>query len=886
MKYKTVNQIRDLFLDFFVDKGHTVLPSFPLVPQGDNSLLLINSGMAPMKAFFTGQEAPPSKRVVTCQKCIRTIDIDDVGKDARHGSFFEMLGNFSFGDYFKKEAIPWAWEFLTEKMEIPIEKLLVSVYEEDDEAYDIWLNTIKVPAEKIYRLGKKDNFWEHGVGPCGPCTEIHFDRGEKYGCSDENCKVGCDCDRFMEIWNLVFTQFEKNEDGSFSLLTSTNIDTGMGLERLAIVLQEADSIFEIDNIKSVRDKVLLGVKNKTSEALISANIIADHIRSVVFMASDGVLPSNEGRGYVLRRLLRRAIRHGKSIGLNEFAAEIANVSIEAYCHAYPGLKEKEKHIVQVINTEESRFLETLDTGMNLLQKQIDELQKNNEVKLSGANAFKLYDTFGFPPDLTREILEEKSLKFDEEGFKKEMENQKQRARAARGVSTYMGADETVYHKLPPGLPTEFIGYDFDLSMSSEILAIIADGEIKDEAHSSQQVAIVLSKTPFYAASGGQKGDIGLISVGTLEEETIIEITDCINVAGNNTVHIGEVKKGQIKKGLIVKACINSSNRAKIKTNHSATHILQSMLRSVLGDHVEQAGSDVSAERLRFDFTHTSGMTPSEREEVENRVNDIIWQGIKVEEETLALEEARKRGAMALFGEKYGETVRMVSIAEKSIELCGGTHVKNTKEIGMFRIISESGIASGVRRIEAVTGQTALQLYKEESRILNQISLSLKAKPESLSEKVRALLDENKNLKKEAAKMSATVTSEKQGEIIADLINSAEDIKGFYLIVKKLENYDTHALRTFSDKLKLEVKSGVVLLCGVNNETNTAQFLAFATEDAVKQGIHAGNIVKSAASLCGGGGGGRPNHAQAGGKNINKVDEALKTALNEMKGLLE
>jgi alanyl-tRNA synthetase len=871
MKYQTVNQIRDKFLDFFVRKQHHILPSFSLVPQGDKSLLLINSGMAPMKAFFTGQEKPPSPRVATCQKCIRTIDIDEVGKDARHASFFEMLGNFSFGDYFKKEVIPWAWEFMTVDMEIPIEKLSVSVYEKDDEAYEIWRDSVGLPEEKIFRLGKADNYWEHGVGPCGPCSEIYFDRGDEHGCGSADCQVGCDCDRFMEIWNLVFTQFEKQEDGSYAPLATTNIDTGMGLERLAIVLQNAKSIFDIDNIKSVRDKVL--AKTNSAEALISANIIADHVRSVAFMAADGVLPSNEGRGYVFRRLLRRAVRHGKSIGLTNFVCDIANIAIEAYSHAYPNLAEKSSHIIKVLGNEESRFLETLDTGMNLLQKHIDTLKAENKTTLNGTDGFKLYDTFGFPPDLTREILEDNGLCWDETGFDDEMKAQKTRAREARGVNTYMGADETVYHKLPPSLPTEFCGYEHD-SCEAEVLAIIETAE--------QEAAIVLNRSPFYAASGGQKGDKGILKNSACE----IEITDCITAAGNNVVHIGTVKYGEIKTGDVVNASIDKTLRRQSERNHTAVHLLQNALREVLGEHVEQAGSSVDPQRLRFDFTHMSPLSASERKKAETIVCEYIARDLPVETEETTPDEARNKGALALFGEKYGETVRLVNIANECLELCGGTHVKNTGAIGLFRILSESGIASGVRRIEAETGAAALTRFQNESRALAEAAEVLKINPMQLPEKVKELHAENRRLVKEASKIQAAATGEQQGKTIEDILKKAEEYKGFMLITAKLENYETEALRNLCDKLKGEMKSGCMLLCGVNPETNAAQFLASATDDAVKQGINAGQIVKNAAALCGGGGGGKPNHAQAGGKNAARADEALTQALAGMKEMLD
>jgi len=923
MKYLKVDEIRDKFLDFFVARGHHLLPSFPLVPQGDKSLLLINSGMAPMKAFFTGQETPPSPRVATCQKCIRTIDIDDVGKDARHGSFFEMLGNFSFGDYFKKEVIPWAWEFLTVEMGIDAEKLSISVYEEDEEAYGIWHNDVGIPDERIHKLGKDENFWEHGVGPCGPCSEIHFDRGEAAGCGRPECAVGCDCDRFMEVWNLVFTQFEKQESGGYVPLASTNIDTGMGLERLAIVLQNAASIFEIDNIKSVRDKVLdmsriatgneikndfefandgATVESTTDNAAnqtrsysplaVSANIIADHVRSVAFMAADGVLPSNEGRGYVFRRLLRRAVRHGKALGLTRFVCDVAATAIVAYSHAYPLLEEKRGHILKVLENEETRFLEKLDTGINLLQKHIDALKASGEKILAGEDVFKLYDTFGFPHDLTREILEDNGLGWDEEGFNAAMQKQRTQAREARGTSTYMGADETVYHKLPPGLPTEFVGYTQD-NCEAEVLAIIADGEIVQEATEGQEVAIVLNRTPFYATSGGQAGDKGFI--GNLPNSTIdcVVITDCITVAGNNRVHIGKVQSGKLCAGQKVEAAIAFATRRDTERNHTATHLLQKALRAVLGDHIEQSGSSVDWGRLRFDFTHMQALTADEREKVEKRVNNYILNELPVTIEETTPEEARRKGAIALFGEKYGDTVRMVNIGgEKaeafggaSVELCGGTHVKNTGDIKVFRILSEAGIASGVRRIEAATGQMVLGMYQQEASVLAKAAEILKVHPNVVHEKVKALSDENRELRKELAKIQAATAGEQQGQAVADILKNAQTHGAFSLITAKLENYDIDALRTLCDKLKAEIKSGCMLLCGVNGETGAAMFLASATDDAVKAGINCGQIVKAAATVCGGGGGGKPNHAQAGGKDAAKAGAALEQALAQMKEML-
>ena len=903
MQFLTVDQIRDKFLDFFVGKGHFLLPSFPLVPQGDKSSLFIMAGMAPMKPYFTGQEKPPSARVATCQKCIRTVDIDSVGKNARHASFFEMLGNFSFGDYFKAEVIPWAWEFLTKELQIPAEKLWISVYggdesgnNADDEAYTIWRDVVGIPAEKIVCLGKEDNFWELGVGPCGPCSEIHYDRGNDPSCDNPNCAVGCDCDRFMEVWNLVFIEFEKDEDGNYTLLAQKGIDTGMGLERISTVIQGAATIGEIDNFKKLCDKVmaLAGINNPTKEQRLSINIIADHIRSVVFLTSDGVLPSNEGRGYILRRLLRRAVVHGRKLGLTGFVNQIAQTSIDAYSHAYPNLQEKAGLILQVMGNEESQFLKTLDTGMSLLLKRIENTIESSGVKspgiaadsgtrmwaiFSGVDAFLLYDTYGFPPDLTREIVEEKNLIWDQDVFDTEMQAQKERARAARGTSTYMGSDETVYHKLPPNLPTEFCGYDHT-ACTTEIIALIADNEVTQEAKEGQDVSVVLSCTPFYATGGGQKGDSGKITL----DGAHIEISDCITVTGNNTVHLGKVIEGTVKVGDSVTAAIDENRRRNIMCNHSATHILQKTLREVLGDHVEQAGSEVSADRLRFDFTHFSALTAEEKDKIETLVNQQIWANHPVEIIITTPDDARQQGATALFGEKYGDTVRMVKMGGFSVELCGGTHVATTQQIGMFKLLSENGIASGVRRIEAITGYTALQHFRETAATLADVADICKVKPVELSGKVENLLVENKELKKELAKAQAAESGKEQGQVVENLLKNAVNINGFTLITAKLENYDIEALRTLCDKLKAEMKSGCLLLCGVNAD-GAAQFLASATDDAVKAGVHAGNIVKEAAALCGGGGGGRPNHAQAGGKDASKADEALASALAKMKEVL-
>jgi alanyl-tRNA synthetase len=891
MNYLTVDQIREKFLDFFIAKGHMVLPSFSLVPDGDKSLLLINSGMAPMKPYFTGQQAPPAPRVTTCQKCIRTGDIDEVGKDARHGSFFEMLGNFSFGNYFKEEVIPWAWEFVTNVMQMPVDKLYVSVYEEDDEAYHIWCDKVGLPPARIVRLGKDDNFWEVGVGPCGPCSEIHFDRGAEAGCGKADCAVGCDCDRFMEVWNLVFIQLSKDENGVYSPLPTVGIDTGMGLDRMAMVLQNAPTIFEIDNAKAIRDKVLRMAEIKSGETdaqRVAVNIIADHIRSAVFMASDGVRPGSDGRDYVLRRLLRRAVRYGREIGLKKFVAETAQTVIEAYSKGYPNLTEKSAHILQILNAEEARFLETLETGLSLLQKMIDALTKASQTRLNGADAFKLYDTYGFPPDITREILADAGLTLDQEGFDAEMQAQKERARAARGASTYMGADETVYHKLPPNLPTEFVGYNPDecTACTGEILAMVVDSAVVGEAAEGQEAAVVLSRTPFYAASGGQVGDIGRIKSAAGCE---ILISDCIKVAGENIVHLGRVITGTARVNETVTAEIDETNRLAISRNHTATHMLHRSLKGLLGDHVEQAGSEVTADRLRFDFNHHEPLTAKQRNALEDLINALILSRHSVTTTVTTPDEARKRGAVALFGEKYGETVRMVAINDQSedysVELCGGTHVGNTVEIGAFKLISESGIAAGVRRIEAATGKRAIALYREAADTLGDLTLLLKTTQAELPARITALLAENKELKKEAARKQAEAAKGQIEEIAQNLLSNAEVFNGLTLITAKLPGCDIELLRQLSDRLKAGITSGCLLLVATNSDTGAVQFLASATDDAVKKGIHAGNMVKAAAVFCGGNGGGKPNHAQAGGKDASKTDEALAQGLAQMKELL-
>lgn len=866
-----LNEIREKFLSFFESKEHLRLESFSLVPNNDKSLLLINSGMAPLKPYFTGQQVPPKKRVTTCQKCIRTGDIENVGKTARHGTFFEMLGNFSFGDYFKEEVIPWAWEFFTEVMEIPEEKLYVSVYKDDDEAYEIWNKKVGIPHEKIFRMGKEDNFWEHGVGPCGPCSEIYYDKGEKYGCGSPDCTVGCDCDRYTEIWNLVFTQFCKEDDGSYSNLAHPNIDTGMGLERLAAVMQDVDSIFDVDTVKAIRDEVckIAGVEyNKEHKTDVSIRVITDHIRSVTFMTADGVLPSNEGRGYVLRRLLRRAARHGKILGISQkFLSDLSNVVIEHSKGAYPQLEEKRDYIYKILTVEEERFYNTLDQGMEILRQEIEKIKKENKNILMGEQSFKMYDTYGFPVDLMKEILAEYGISLDEAAFTEEMEKQRTRARDARGENTYMGADETIFHQLDPAMSTVFTGYDNNIEKDSKILALISNDSIVESAGEGAEVSIVLDKTPFYAEMGGQVGDCGIIKT----DNAIVEINDCIKFGGNKFIHNGLVKSGEIETGKICEAAIDTERRLSIARNHTTTHILQKVLREVLGNHVEQAGSYVSDSRLRFDFTHFEAISREDLAKIERMVNEHILASHDVVVKEMSIEDAKKEGAMALFGEKYGEIVRVVNIGGYSVEFCGGTHLKNSSQAGSFKLMSENGIAAGVRRIEAVTGFGVLQFYEEREFLFNTIRDEFKITPQNILNKIRSIVEENKKLTNELESLKSKIGN----GLIDDIINSKIDIKGINVVCKMLEELEMNDLRNMGDKIKEKIKSGVIILASSNK--GKVNIVVMATDDAVKKGINSGKIVKAAATVCGGGGGGKPNMAQAGGKDAGKINEALEEA---------
>ena len=876
MKPMGVNEIREKFLSFFEGKGHLRLPSASLVPHNDNSLLLINSGMAPLKPYFTGQVIPPRRRVTTCQKCIRTGDIENVGKTARHGTFFEMLGNFSFGDYFKKDVIPWAWEFITKVLEIPEDRLYITVYKDDEEAAQIWHDVIGVPKERIFYMGKEDNFWEHGTGPCGPCSEIYYDRGPEYGCGKPGCTVGCDCDRYMEFWNLVFTQFNAEEDGTYSDLAQKNIDTGMGLERMATIMQNVDSIFDVDTLKALRDEVcrVAGVEYmKDHKTDVSVRVITDHIRSVTFMTADGVLPSNEGRGYVLRRLLRRAARHGKLLGIDkEFLADLCEVVIAHSGDAYPELVEKKEYIRKVISVEENSFYKTIDNGMEILKDYMDEMQSKGIKVLDGEKTFRLYDTYGFPIDLTKEILEEAGMELDEDAFQSEMKAQKERARNARAKSTYMGAAETVYNQLDTSLKTEFVGYSENSVDDATITALVANGEIADKATVDSEVAIFLDKTPFYAEMGGQVGDTGIIKtdMGT------VEVSDCIRVVGGKSAHIGVVVDGEIKVGDKAEAAIDAKNRIAISRNHSATHLLQKALREVLGTHVEQAGSYVSADRLRFDFTHFQAMTAEEIKKVEDIVNEKILEGIDVTTTETSMEEARKMGAMALFGEKYGDVVRVVNMGGYSVELCGGVHLKNTAQAGSFKIVSEGGVAAGVRRIEALTGEGALKFYQSQGDELKQICAITKTTSENMVKHIEDLLKQQKEMAKEIEALKAKMA----GSAAEDIIKNAENVNGVNVVCAVIEDTDTNGLKTMGDELKNKLGSAVVVLASVKE--GKIGLVAMATDDAVKKGAHSGNIIKAAAAVCGGGGGGKPNMAQAGGKDASKLAEAVEKAKEVIK----
>ncbi|MCW0882799.1 alanine--tRNA ligase [Clostridioides difficile] len=875
MEKMGLNEIRSKFLEFFESKGHYVANSYSLVPNNDKSLLLINSGMAPLKNYFSGVEVPPSVRMCTSQKCIRTGDIENVGITARHATFFEMMGNFSFGDYFKRESIKWGWEFVTEWLNIPEDKIWVTVYEEDDDSYDIWAKEMNFPEERMVRLGKDDNFWEIGTGPCGPCSEIYFDRGEEYGCDNPDCKPGCDCDRYLEFWNHVFTQFDRDEEGNYSLLENKNIDTGMGLERMGCIMQGVDTIFEVDTIKSILEAVekLTGVKyGENPKNDISIRIITDHIRAVTFLVSDGVLPSNEGRGYVLRRLLRRAARHGKLLGVKElFLQKLIDEVIKVNDKAYPVLVEKESYIKKVVGIEEEKFNETIDQGTEILNSYIEVLKNEGKTILSGQEAFKLYDTYGFPIDLTKEILEEEHLSVDEEAFNEEMEKQKERARNARGNMDGESWKEDPLSKLESTVDSTFNGYS-EIYGEGTIEAIVKDDELVQSAEEGDKVSIVLDNTTFYPEGGGQVGDCGLIT----NENLVLEVLNTKKGANNSIKHIGIIKSGRISNGDKVKTLVDRETRMSAARNHSATHLLHKALREVLGEHVNQAGSLVTPERLRFDITHFEAISNEELKVIEEKVNNVILSSLDIKCDIMNIKEAKEKGATALFGEKYGDEVRVVSMGDYSTELCGGTHLTNTSQVGMFKILSEGGVAAGVRRIEAITGKAVYEYLKERDGIISEVCVNLKSKEDNLIQRISSLLEENKNLSKELHDMKAKMSLQS----VDSIFDSKVEVNGVNLITNKFEGMDMDTLRETADNLRDKLGSGVVVLANVVDDK--VNFVVTATKDVLDKGIHSGNIVREVAKIAGGKGGGRPNMAQAGASDVSKVDQALSYASEVIK----
>ena len=874
-----VNEIRSAFLEFFREKGHYVQESFPLVPINDKSLLLINAGMAPLKNYFIGTETPPSKRMVSCQKCIRTGDIENVGITARHATFFEMLGNFSFGDYFKNEATQWAWEFVTEYLKLDKDLLWVTVYEEDDEALEIWAQNVKVPRERIVKLGKADNFWEigTGTGPCGPCSEIYIDRGEKYGCGSDACKPGCDCDRFLEFWNLVFTQFDKDEEGNYNRLKNPNIDTGMGLERIACIMQGVDSIFDIDTMKNIRDQVCTISKkeyNASNQTDISIRIITDHVRAVTFMLCDGVLPSNEGRGYILRRLLRRAARHGKLLGINgEFLCELCDVVIAEFGDAYPQLVEKKEYIKKIILIEEQKFIETIDQGLSILENLINELDNKNSDTLSGEDAFKLYDTFGFPIEMTEEILQENAKKVDREEFERLMDEQREKARTAR-----LSQDNEGWKKdsleIPADISTEFIGYEYT-EADVRVLYVSNETDGSEVLNPGEKGIVIFDRTPFYAEGGGQVGDKGTV----YSESVNAAVIDTQKASGQIIIHKVSVNSGKLQTGDNVRAQIESGKRKSIQANHSATHLLHRALKMVLGEHVAQAGSYVNDSRLRFDFTHFEALTDKELEEVTEIVNNAIISSYPVKKEYMSIEDAKKAGATAQFDEKYGNEVRVVSMGDFSMELCGGTHVNNTSEIMGFKILSENGVASGTRRIEAVTGKGVMDYLKEKELKLNSITDILKCKEIAVISRLEQLVEENRSCKKEIEKLKKEIALSQ----ISDLINVAEDVKGIKLIRKSFEGMTSEDLRNTAELLIDRNDSLVVLFAGESD--GKINYVCAAGKTAQSRGAHAGKIVKEVAAIAGGGGGGKPGFAQAGGKDLDKLQDSIDAVLDIAGGFI-
>jgi len=874
-----LNQIRRKYLEFFESKQHLLLDSYSLVPKNDKSLLLINAGMAPLKPYFTGLMVPPSKRVTTCQKCIRTGDIDNVGKTSRHGTFFEMLGNFSFGDYFKKEAITWAYEFFTKEINMPEESLFVTIYLDDDEAYDIWVNQVGFNKDRIFRLGKEDNFWEHGSGPCGPCSEIHFAKEKITINSAEEFQKAADEDKIIEVWNLVFTQFDKDDDGNYNKLKFPNIDTGMGLERLATVIQDVPNIFEIDTMKSILNQVCKisgACYGQNKETDVSIRIITDHIRSITFMISDGILPSNEGRGYVLRRLLRRASRHGRLLGIKGiFLDKLSQSVIDNSKDYYKELLGRSDYIKKVVRLEEERFNQTIDTGIIILMDYIKEIEEKGEDTLSGENSFKLYDTYGFPIELTEEILEEKGLKIDKPGFNKEMKLQKERARNARNKSNYMGADISLADMIPSDVNTVFTGYE-NIQSSSRVILIIKDDEYAEELNQGEKGIIITESTPFYGEMGGQIGDSGLIYSNSFNG---IIIDTKKNISGK-TYHIVEAKEGKLLSDGVVTLQVSEERRNSICKNHTATHMLQEALIEVLGSHVHQSGSYVDEFKLRFDFTNMSPMTPEEIKKAENLVNQNIMKAYKVSTEEMSLEEAKASGAMALFDEKYKDKVRVVSVGNYSRELCGGTHVNNSGEIGLFKILSEQGVASGIRRIEAITGFNAIKHIEDTSSIIKDLQRDLKCTDKDITAKVKQMEQNIKFYEKEIESLKLKITSSKEKDIVENVIK----IKDINVAHGTFKDTDINLLRSLGDKIKDKIKSGLVIL-GSNNE-GKAVFIAMATKDVIGRGIHCGKIVKEAASFAGGNGGGKPDMAQAGGKDGEMVESAIDKALSIIESLVK
>ena len=872
MKQHSVNELREMFLSYFESKDHLRLPSFSLIPQNDNSLLLINSGMAPLKPYFTGQEKPPRKRVTTCQKCIRTGDIDNIGHTARHGTFFEMLGNFSFGDYFKKESLKFSWEFLTEVVGLDKDRLYPSVYLDDDEAFDIWNKDIGIPKERIFKFGKEDNFWEHGSGPCGPCSEIYYDRGEKYGCGKSTCTVGCDCDRYMEVWNNVFSQFNNDGKGNYTDLIQKNIDTGMGLERLAVVVQDAESIFEIDTSKNLMVAIADVTGHHYKQNVvddISIRIIADHIKSCTFMIGDGILPSNEGRGYVLRRLLRRAVRHARKLGVKtNFMDKLSEVVIQLNSKHYTELNERKDMILKVLNAEEDKFLSTLDQGLSVLNGYVDELKKDNNNKLSGENAFKLYDTFGFPLDITKDILSENNIEVDIDRFNELMQNQKETARKARKTTNYMGADITIFNQLPGDMVTEFIGYD-NLDTKAKILTIVKDDSFVDSISEGDEAVIICDKTTMYATMGGQEGDKGKIS--TPNGEFQVNATE--KLLNTKICHFGTMLNGEINKNDTVDISVDKLNRHKTAINHTATHLLQAALREVVGKHVEQAGSLVTADRLRFDFTHFNALTKEEIDKVEKIVNQKIDESISVTKKEMSLVDAKKAGATALFGEKYGEIVRTVKVSDFSFELCGGTHINNTQEIKYFKIVAEESVAQGVRRIEAVTYDKVIDYYKNLNDKLSSIEHILKTDDNQVVEKVEQLLSDNKKLLKNNESLKKEISNKESEDI------QAENINGINLIAKVVSDKSMDELKDLSDTLKDKFDNYLIVL---GSSIDNKPFVVVQSSDyCVNKGILARDIIKKVSDGIGGRGGGKEKFAQAGGTDSAK----LKKSIDSVKELL-